>query len=59
MNILILMIPIAILLSGGFVFAFLWATSRGQFDDLETPAHRILNEDSLERNAREKLPTQN
>lgn len=48
MNILILMIPMAILLGIGFVFAFLWATGKGEFDDLETPAHRILSED-LER----------
>lgn len=42
MNILVLMIPMALLLGIGFVSAFLWATSKGQFDDLETPAHRIL-----------------
>lgn len=42
MNILVLMIPMALLLGIGFVAAFLWATSKGQFDDLETPAHRIL-----------------
>ncbi|WII73654.1 cbb3-type cytochrome oxidase assembly protein CcoS [Bdellovibrio sp. 22V] len=46
MNILVLMIPMAILLGVGFVSAFLWATSKGQFDDLETPAHRILEKDS-------------
>ncbi len=42
MNILVLMIPMALLLGIGFIAAFLWATSKGQFDDLETPAHRIL-----------------
>lgn len=42
MNVLLLMIPMALLLGIGFVSAFLWATSKGQFDDLETPAHRIL-----------------
>ncbi|MBO9665493.1 MAG: cbb3-type cytochrome oxidase assembly protein CcoS [Bdellovibrio sp.] len=42
MNILILMIPMAMLLGIGFVVAFLWANNQGQFDDLETPAHRIL-----------------
>lgn len=46
MNVLILMIPMALLLGAGFVAAFLWATSRGQFDDLETPAHRILHDDN-------------
>lgn len=46
MNILTLMIPMALLLGVGFVVAFFWATSKGQFDDLETPAHRILNDDN-------------
>ncbi|XGC82495.1 cbb3-type cytochrome oxidase assembly protein CcoS [Bdellovibrio bacteriovorus] len=36
----------ALILGLGFVGAFMWATSKGQFDDLETPAHRILNDDS-------------
>ena len=49
MSILVLMIPMALLLGFGFLMAFLWATSEGQFDDVETPAHRILHEDSLER----------
>lgn len=50
MNILILMIPMAFVLGLGFVAAFMWAASKGQFDDLETPAHRIL-EDNNERNS--------
>ena len=45
MNIILLMIPMALILGLGFVAAFFWATSKGQFDDLETPAYRILNED--------------
>jgi cbb3-type cytochrome oxidase maturation protein len=40
------MIPIALLLSGGFLAAFIWATSSGQFDDTNTPSHRMLNDDS-------------
>lgn len=44
MNILFLMIPMALILGIGFVSAFWWATSQGQFDDLETPAHRILKD---------------
>lgn len=45
MNVLILMIPMALILGFGFVMAFIWATGKGQFDDLETPAHRILNDE--------------
>lgn len=45
MNILILTIPMALIFAAGFVFAFIWATSKGQFDDLETPAMRMLKDD--------------
>lgn len=44
MNILFLMIPMALLLGSIFVGIFFWAVSQGQLDDLETPAHRILND---------------
>ncbi|MGZ5279107.1 MAG: cbb3-type cytochrome oxidase assembly protein CcoS [Pseudobdellovibrionaceae bacterium] len=48
MNILLMMIPMALLLGGSFVVAFVWANSQGQFDDTVTPAHRML-EDEMER----------
>jgi len=41
-NILILTVPMAILVSAGFAAAFLWAVKNGQFEDLETPSHRVL-----------------
>jgi cbb3-type cytochrome oxidase maturation protein len=44
MNILILMVPMSLLLGLGFIGAFFWASSRNQFEDLETPAHRILDD---------------
>lgn len=46
MNIITLMIPMALILGVGFVAAFIWATQKGQFDDLETPAHRMLSEEN-------------
>ncbi len=45
MTILYIIIPIAIILVSFFVFFFLWAVKEGQFDDLETPAHKILIDD--------------
>lgn len=42
MKIVYLMLPIALLLGFGFLVAFIWITLKGQYDDLETPAHRIL-----------------
>ncbi len=46
MSILYLLIPLALLLSAGSVTIFWWATRQGQFDDLETPALRILLDDT-------------
>lgn len=45
MNLLYLILPLALVIGAGFVAAFVWATRKGQFDDLETPAMRALFED--------------
>ncbi len=45
MSILVLMIPMALLLGLGFLAAFLYSLNSGQFDDVDTPAHRILQDD--------------
>lgn len=45
MNILFLLVPAALLLGLTFLGYFLWANHTGQFDDLHTPALKILNED--------------
>ncbi len=45
MTILFILVPVAlgvVLIAG---VAFVWATRRGQFDDLETPALRMLRDD--------------
>lgn len=52
MNILLLLIPLALMLLGVAVYAFWWAVERGQFDDLDTPAIDILRDDP----AREDAP---
>lgn len=45
MNVLLLLVPLALILAGAAVLAFRWAVRDGQFDDTETPAIRILFED--------------
>jgi cbb3-type cytochrome oxidase maturation protein len=45
MNILLLLIPISLVLLGVAIAAFVWAVKRGQFDDLDTPALDILEDD--------------
>lgn len=45
MSALFVVLPLALLLVSGAVGAFLWAARRGQFDDLDTPAVRVLHDD--------------
>jgi cbb3-type cytochrome oxidase maturation protein len=46
MSVMFILLPVALLFSAVAVFAFLLATRAGQFDDLKTPALRILHEDA-------------
>jgi cbb3-type cytochrome oxidase maturation protein len=39
------LLPLALLIAGMAVGSFVWAARSGQFDDLETPALRILFDD--------------
>lgn len=55
MSVLFIVLPLAVLLSLLAVLAFVWATRRGQFDDLDTPAVRLLCDDLGER---PRLPSQ-
>ena len=45
MKILFLLIPLSLLLLGIALWAFFWAVRSGQFDDLDSPAYRILLDD--------------
>ena len=49
MEILYLLIPVSLMLVFAIAGLFWWAVTRGQFDDLEGPAHRILMDDDGER----------
>lgn len=40
-----LVLPLAVAIGAGFLWACVRAIRAGQFDDLETPAHRALWED--------------
>lgn len=54
MTVLFVVLPLAVVLSGLAAAAFLWATRAGQFDDLQTPAVRLLCDELAERT--EALP---
>lgn len=45
MEVLIYLIPIALVLGLAGLFAFLWALKSGQFEDMEGAANRILFDD--------------
>jgi cbb3-type cytochrome oxidase maturation protein len=45
MSVLYVVVPLALLIVAVAVGAFVWAARRGQFDDLETPAMRMLHDD--------------
>ena len=49
MKILFLLIPLSLLLLGIAIWAFFWAVRSGQFDDLDSPAYRILLDDDESR----------
>lgn len=44
MSVIYLVLPLALLLVGGAVIAFVWSAKSGQYDDLETPAVRVLHD---------------
>lgn len=42
MNIVVILLPIALAMGAGFTYIFIRQVKSGQFDDLETPAYRML-----------------
>jgi len=42
MEIITFLIPLALILALFFIGGFIWMTMKGQYDDLETPGHRML-----------------
>ena len=45
MELILVILPFALLFAGAALALFVWAARSGQFDDLETPAVRILFDD--------------
>ncbi|HEX3035510.1 MAG TPA: cbb3-type cytochrome oxidase assembly protein CcoS [Thermodesulfobacteriota bacterium] len=45
MNILFLTLAISLVLALIFLVGFVWATRKGQYDDLTTPSQRMLIDD--------------
>ena len=45
MSVIYVLVPVASLLAAAAVWAFIRAARSGQFDDLDTPAVRMLHDD--------------
>jgi cbb3-type cytochrome oxidase maturation protein len=45
MEVIVVLLPLALLLGAFFIFAFIWSARKGQYDDLETPRFRMLLDD--------------
>ena len=53
MNILLLLIPVALLLGFAGLAAFIWALRSGQFEDLDGAASRILFDDDADQDKKD------
>ena len=54
MDIIYVLVPLSIALLAIAVAIFFWAVKGGQFDDLDSPAHKILFDDDEYLNERRK-----
>lgn len=45
MSVIYVILPIALVIAAAAVGAFIWAVRSGQYDDLDTPAMRVLFDD--------------
>jgi cbb3-type cytochrome oxidase maturation protein len=44
-SVIFVVLPLALIIVGAAVWAYVWAARQGQFDDLDTPAVRMLRDD--------------
>ena len=46
MSVIIVLVIIGVMVAGGFLGAFVWAVKTGQYDDTQSPAIRMLFDDT-------------
>ena len=56
MNVLVYLVPMALLLGLTGLAAFMWSLSSGQYDDVEGAALRVLDDDDIEAPERTAKP---
>lgn len=57
MEILYVLVPLSVVLVGIAIAIFFWAINSEQFDDLDTPAWRILKEDDYKQRSMDSNKT--
>lgn len=57
MDVIFWLIPAMIILGLAGVVLFFWAVRSGQYDDMEGPAHRILDDDDIESSDKRDKPS--
>ena len=55
MSVVVILLLASVVVAGGFLVAFLWAARSGQYDDMVTPAMRMLFEDRPEADTDKKI----
>ena len=56
MSMILVLIPLGLVLVAAALAAFFWAVGNGQFDDLDSPAWRILTREDERRDDPEQPP---
>lgn len=59
MNVIFILISASLLIAIGFLIAFIWSVKSGQYEDDYTPSVRILFDDEITNNNKEKTKKTN
>ena len=54
MSMVFVLVVLSLMLAGFAVWAFFWAVKNNQFDDLDTPAYSILDDEDEKKEEKEK-----
>ncbi len=54
MEVIIILILFSVVIAGGFLAAFIWATRSGQYDDTYSPSVRMLFDDSKKKKVKKE-----
>lgn len=58
MEIIYLLIPLSIILMAFAIWAFFWAVKSGQFDNLDSAAFHVLQDDQPQYEQQDKTPSE-